>query len=246
MTANLWADRLDVTRFGAVIDRVDPDVLAVQELQPEAAAVITARFDHHGLSPHHETLGTGIATRRPAVFAPLPNAYRDGWEARLDPADWPGLSVPLRVLCVHFANPIRFPFWLSLARRRRQLGDLLPHLEGDDALVVVGDLNASPVWPVYRRLAERLEDGPLAAGTAARTWRFQGFGPLLLRIDHGFSRRVTTVRSSTHRIPGSDHLALVLDVVVDTETGSGAGVGPDGEIADQIELLGGDRLHRQP
>jgi endonuclease/exonuclease/phosphatase (EEP) superfamily protein YafD len=185
MTANLWAHKVDVDGFGALVDRVDPDVLAVQELQVPAAAEVMARYRYHGLVAHHDTLGNGIATRYPAAISRLPMAYRSGWAARLDPAAWPGLTVPLEVLCVHLGNPVTFPF---------------------------GDFNATPRWPLYRALAERLGDGPVESGSAAATWSWHGIGPPLLRIDHALTRGVTTVRSTTHRIPGSDHRALVVEV----------------------------------
>ncbi len=126
MTANLWAHKVDVDGFGALVDRVDPDVLAVQELQVPAAAEVMARYRYHGLVAHHDTLGNGIATRFPATISRLPMTYRSGWSARLDPAGWPGLTVPLEVLCVHFGNPVTFPWRRAVDRRRRQLADLGP------------------------------------------------------------------------------------------------------------------------
>ena len=103
-----------------------------------------------------------------------------------------------------------FPWWRAIDRRRRQLADLLPRLDTGDGLVVVGDFNATPRWPVYRPLADQLGDGPVESGAAAPTWSWHGVGPPLLRIDHALTRGVTTLRSETHRIPGSDHRALVV------------------------------------
>jgi endonuclease/exonuclease/phosphatase (EEP) superfamily protein YafD len=213
MTANLWAHKVDVDGFGALVDRIDPDVLAVQELQVPAAAEVMARYRYHGLVAHHDTLGNGIATRYPADISRLPMAYRSGWAARLDPGGWPDLTVPLEVLCVHLGNPVTFPWRRAVDRRRRQLADLLPRIDtGADNLVVVGDFNATPRWPLYRALAEQLGDGAVESGSPAATWSWHGIGPPLLRIDHALTRGVTTLRSQTHRIPGSDHRALVVEV----------------------------------
>ena len=213
MTANLWAHKVDVDGFGALIDRVDPDVLAVQELQVPAAAEVMARYRYHGLVAHHDTLGNGIATRFPAAITRLPMAYRSGWSARLDPAGWPGLTVPLEVLCVHLGNPVTFPWWRAVDRRRRQLADLLPRLDtGGTAWSWSATSTPLPAgrsterWPsgwVTAR-SSRVPPHPPGRGTA--------FGPPLLRIDHALTRGVTTLRSETHRIPGSDHRALVVEV----------------------------------
>jgi endonuclease/exonuclease/phosphatase family metal-dependent hydrolase len=188
-------------------------VLAVQELQHATAEVIATRFPHHALAPHHETLGTGIATMRSAKMSRLPMTYRSGWVALLEPEEWPGMLRPLEVIDVHLANPLEWPWWRTVVIRDRQLASLEAHLDAVPcAQVVVGDFNASPAWPAYRRLRSRLDDAAVATETARRTWRFQGRTPPLLRIDHALVHGVRPVRTHTVEVPGADHLALVVDV----------------------------------
>ncbi len=212
MTSNLWAHNVDPAGLAGVLEIVDPDVLAVQELQEPAAAVIAGHFAHHFLHPRDDTNGGGIALRRPGVFAEVALPHRAGWSARLDPADW-SLPAPLEVVSVHFSNPVSRHLRRTLAARRGQLHMLLDHVgAGEGPLVVVGDFNSSPAWPAYRRIADHLVDGPAAAGTGARTWRWADRGPYALRIDHAFVRGVTVASSRTVRVPGADHRALVADV----------------------------------
>jgi endonuclease/exonuclease/phosphatase family metal-dependent hydrolase len=213
MTANLWASKCDPDGLLRVLDEVAPDVLAVQELQHATAEVVATRFPHHALAPHHATLGTGIATMRPAAMSRLPMTYRSGWLARLEPEAWPGIVRPLEVIGVHLANPLNWPWWRTVVVRSRQLAALEAHLDAaPGARVVVGDFNASPVWPAYRRLRSRLDDAAAASGTAAPTWRFKARTPPLLRIDHALVNGVRPVRTRTVAVPGADHLALVVDV----------------------------------
>lgn len=213
MTANLWASRADPAGLLDVLDEVVPDVLAVQELQHAAAEAIAHRFPHHGLSPHHDTLGTGIATTRRAALTRIPMTYRGGWLARLDPEEWPGLAQPLEVVNMHLANPIGWPWWRAAYVRSRQLDALEHHLDAATCnRVVVGDFNASPAWPAYRRMRRRLEDAAVVSGTAGRTWRFQARTPALLRIDHAFVEGLHPLHTSTIEVPGADHLALVVDL----------------------------------
>jgi endonuclease/exonuclease/phosphatase (EEP) superfamily protein YafD len=88
--------------------------------------------------------------------------------------------------------------------------------------VLVGDFNATPVWPLYRRVAREIDDVALAVARRhgrrpARTW-----GPLwrraprmrLLRIDHAFARGVEVSRVRSFDVPGSDHDALCVDVAL--------------------------------
>ncbi len=213
MTSNLWGEHADPTALASVLNEVAPDVLVVQELEPEAAGVIAAHFPHHALDPCGETMGSGIATRTDAVFARIPLRYRSGWSAVLDPTPWPDLDTPLEIVGVHMANPAAWPWWRSVGHRRYQLAGLLAHC-GTNPMrrVVVGDFNASPAWPLYRRLTSHFTDGALVAGSARRTWRFQGRTPPLLRIDHAFGAgvRFRMVRPVT--VPGADHLGLVIDL----------------------------------
>ncbi len=215
MTANLWADYSSPGGLAAVLRGVDPDVLSVCELQSGNAEVIAAHFPHHALEPHPDTMGSGIATRWSADLTRVPMVYRSGWSAHLDPAHWPQLGRALEVVGVHMANPLGWPWWRSARYRTHQLAALLDHIEASDtAQIVVGDFNASPAWPLYRRLADHLTDGAVAAGTAARTWRLRGITPALLRIDHVFGSGVDFLTTSAIDVPGADHRAVVVDVEI--------------------------------
>jgi endonuclease/exonuclease/phosphatase (EEP) superfamily protein YafD len=165
----------------------------------------------------------GIALRRPAAVTSLPLRYRPLRAVRLDPKDWPELAEPMAIWNVHVRAPHSYPQHVSWAMRRAQLGGLLGHIASaaaDPRLVLVGDFNATPIWPLYRRVARELEDVALAAARRcgrrpARTW-----GPRwplnprmrLLRIDHAFARGVEVSRVSSLHVPGSDHDALCVDV----------------------------------
>lgn len=213
MTANLWTWHCDPRGFLRVIRDVDPDVLAVQELHPDTAGAIVEHFAYHALDPHHDTLGTAIAAKRPFELARLATTHRGGWIARLNPPDWPGLAVPVDFINMHFANPLGWPWWRSYRLRRRELDTLCRHVATTTtATVVVGDFNASPAWPLYRALAATIPDAAVGAATPRRTWRFKGVTPPLLRIDHVFVAGGRASRTWTVQVPGADHLALVAEL----------------------------------
>ena len=215
MTANLWGGNSDPAGLRRVLEEQQPDVLAVQELQHANAGVIADHFAYHGLAPHHETLGTGVATTRSAAFTRLPMPYRAGWVAMLRAEAWPGMLSSVEIINLHLANPIDWPWWRAAIVRSRQLGSLETHLDASlGAAVVVGDFNASPAWPAYRRLRRRLDDAAVVTGTTARTWRFQARTPPLLRIDHALVAGVRPLHTATVEVPGADHLALVVDLDV--------------------------------
>lgn len=224
LTANLWNGRADPESFAALLEREEVDVACVQELAPEQAGPVAAVLPHGALEPASDYTGMGIALRQPAEVTSLPLRYRPLRAARLDPKDWPGLAEPLAVWNVHVRAPHSYPQHVSLAIRRAQLSALLDHIDHAAAgprLVLLGDFNATPLWPVYRRVARTLDDVVLATARRrgqrpARTW-----GPLwryprlrLLRIDHAFARGVEVSRVCSFHLPGSDHDALCVDVAL--------------------------------
>ena len=82
------------------------------------------------------------------------------------------------------------------------------------------------MWPVYRRMASRMED---AARTLAQregrppepTWGPRPSGRAILRIDHAFVEGVAPQRFRVVPIEGSDHRAIVLDIAVGSGTDGG-------------------------
>ena len=84
---------------------------------------------------------------------------------------------------------------------------------------MAGDMNATPRWPLYRRLNQRWDDLVLMAGDGsankpAQTWGWRPGWPRLLRIDHVFGSGVEPVGTTVERLEGSDHVALVVDLQV--------------------------------
>lgn len=207
LTANLYNGRADAAGLAAVLDRVRPDFMAAQELAPETADVIVDRFPHGMIAPAVDHSGMALVGHEPLSVRRQPLPHRDALVAEGPAIMW----------CVHLANPVDAP--PPGRERRRQvsaLADLVEDSEGP--ALVVGDLNATPMWPAYRRLTRHLEDGVAEwarrnGRRPDRTWGYKPWMPALLRIDHALVRDLKVHDSFTVRIPGCDHRGLVVDVV---------------------------------
>ena len=219
MTANLWADRVDATAFAEQVSHYAPDVVCTQELSPSASDRLAEMYPYGELEPSHDFRGMGIVLNRPGKVTSLDLPYKGGLIAVLDPADWPMLSRPLEIINMHFAAPgPRKPISAHVARRR-QLAGFNAYLDSAPSRprMVLGDMNSTPLWPLYRRLSKRFEDAHRTVARRfgrlpRRTWGPTATSPRLLRIDHVF---VTDIRVSdlwVARIAGSDHSAIVLDL----------------------------------
>lgn len=217
MTANLLHDRGNPDAFAALLADVKPDLLVAQELNTKCAAVIADSFPHHHLRPAAGFAGRGIASRLPASFGDIQMRVRLG--------TWAIVAVDgrlVRLVGMHLANPIQFPWWSSLRARSRQLEALFDWVDsGDDdlPLVVAGDMNASPRWPAYRLMADRWSDLVLQSALEGgvdpeRTWAWRPGWPRLLRIDHVFGLGVGVSSALAVPIAGSDHHAVIVDIEV--------------------------------
>ncbi len=218
MTANLLVDRANLTYLSNVLQVVDPDVLVIQELGHKAADLISSRFPYHDLRPQLDSKGRGIAVRLEARFGEIPLPWRPGMWARIGEGSQQWLLAN-----VHIRNPIAFPWWRSARLREGQVDALFTWADNEtegQPFVLAGDMNASPLWPVYRRLSGRWDDlSTVPDGGQVRpepTWAWRPGWPRLLRIDHVFGAGARGVSSQVIPLRGSDHAAVVVDLVLET------------------------------
>jgi endonuclease/exonuclease/phosphatase (EEP) superfamily protein YafD len=216
MTVNLLHEHSDPVDFVGILERHDPDVVVTQELGPIAADILASVYEHHRLRPALGFAGRGIATRFPAEFADIDMPGRDGTAAILEIF---GRRVWLAG--VHLLNPIHFPWWRSARARGRQLHGLFEWMSrSEEPLMVAGDLNASPRWPAFKQMTERVDDlvadWALREGTVPeRTWAWRPGWPRLLRIDHVFGAGMKADHVEVDTIGGTDHNPLVVDLSLD-------------------------------
>jgi len=217
-SGNLWWGKADPDGLVALIREHAIDVFAAQELGFENAEAIASELPFGGLEPCDDFHGMGIALRSPAKYERIPLHYRDARRAVLEPADWPGLASAIDLVNVHFQAPHALRPFPSGWVRWRQMRGLERHIAENPATAraVVGDCNATPAWPLYRRLVRQLRDG--AREVAERegrpveaTWGPTPTSPRLLRIDHAFVAGLEVERFRVLPIPGSDHSGILLD-----------------------------------
>jgi endonuclease/exonuclease/phosphatase (EEP) superfamily protein YafD len=223
LSANLKNGQADPQAFVELVQAWQADVVVVQELAPTQADALARVLPHGRLEPSSDYLGMGILLRRPAALDRVALVHRDARTARLDPSVWPELDRVLEIVNVHIQSPISRILPVRLLRRHRQIRGLCEYLDTSAGpRVVLGDFNATPAWPVYWQVAQRLEDlarvqAHTRATRPARTWSPRIGGVPLLRIDHCFGQGVAVDEFEVVEIRGSDHRGLVVDLSLETD-----------------------------
>jgi endonuclease/exonuclease/phosphatase family metal-dependent hydrolase len=220
VSANLRRGRADGEAFARLVASLQADVVAVQELVRGHADALARVLPWGLLAPARDYSGMGIALARPGVVTRLQLPCRDAYVAALQSGARDG-GGPIEVINVHLMAPHLPPVWRTLWVRRAQIRGILAHLDAFPARrrALVGDLNSTPIWPAYRRLARRLSDGALAVARQRgarplRTWGPGPAAPRLLRIDHVLLDGLAARDVRIVPVPGSDHHAVVADLDV--------------------------------
>jgi endonuclease/exonuclease/phosphatase (EEP) superfamily protein YafD len=214
MTANLEFGHADPRTLVNLVRDHKVDVLAAEELTPEAVELLRrAGLDKElpfaELMPFRSADGCGLWSRYPIDrLPPFDLRFRSpGALVKL-----PSRQVVVRV--VHAYPPTNGGQYrrdyAALRRQVRQLDTMLP-------TVFAGDFNASTDNSELRELlGSRYRDASEQAGSGLHgTWSPNGW-PLLLQLDHVLVDRHVQVRSTqVLELPGSDHSALLARLVVE-------------------------------
>lgn len=216
LTANLYNGKATIGSLGKILEREEPDVAAFQELDPAQARVIERHFPFSRLDPRRDHHGMGIAAVHPVEVDRFDMTHRSGWKGLLAEAAWPQLDRDIELLNVHIQNPFMRPWRQTSRNRKGQVDAILEYTAAKRmARVVAGDMNSSPIWTSYKRLAAHLQDAAAAADTEANTWAQFSWMPRMVRIDHIFIEGLVPLETHTSRIRGSDHSALIADLYVE-------------------------------
>jgi endonuclease/exonuclease/phosphatase (EEP) superfamily protein YafD len=222
LSANLWNGGADPAGFAALVEELQPDIVAVQELTASQADALATVMPHGRLEPADDFMGMGIATRRPSPVVRLALPYRDAQVAQVTVGSDADGTRTIEVINVHVRAPHNLPRLRGAMLRRGQLQGLMRHIvETPEQLrILLGDFNATPLWPLYRRVAAHMIDAAIDAarrngGRTAPTWGPWPGAPRLLRIDHVFVNGMSAEHFRVVPVPGGDHSAVVADLTIE-------------------------------
>jgi endonuclease/exonuclease/phosphatase family metal-dependent hydrolase len=231
MTWNVQYRTRTPAEQAAQLESVTADLVALQEVEPDAASaiagdtVLTARYPFRVMAPRVGTSGIVVLSRYPM----------SGVDSTDDPACLDlQVATPRGKVHVIVAHPAhatidrrtsqRLPVGYQQSDRAIAIAIIRTRIEAavakGDRLIVLGDFNTSPSEPEYRLLTAGLRDTHVQVGEGPGwTWRpsrltFLPFG--LLRIDLQLTAGSITPASTSIdcSLPG-DHCRLFGDYEID-------------------------------
>lgn len=195
-----------------VLDAVrasDADVLSFQEVDPTWATFLTRAlaeaYPFHRVVPSTDCYGIAVFSRLPvARFEEVDLLGAPAIEARVQTS-----SGIVTVTSVHARSPLPHSAYLKRNAQLNRLAARIRNAHGPQ--VVVGDLNAVEWDHALVRFRQRAR---LAGAPTYEPATFPSvFGLALIPIDHIYSTKQLCVgATTTKRLPGSDHKALVADL----------------------------------
>jgi len=218
MSVNLFHGRVDTQEISQQVRAQGVDVLVLTEFRTLArsrlrAADVFAQLPH--AYPDGPAAGsTVIRSRLPLAPAPAPpgvnamNSRNPTATLRL------GRIVKLRAVHPPPPTPHRILHWRSTLT---QLTQWARHTRGPT--VMVGDFNASVDHPAMRNLLTNgLRDAHEIAGEGRpATWPNHRSPPPFVHLDHVLVRGIDVASAQEIRLAGTDHDAIVADLIVPTE-----------------------------
>lgn len=218
LSANLRYGRADaeaVVRYA----EASADIVALQELTPSALARLEAAgldrmFPHRALREMDEPGGVGLWSRHPISDVRIDDGFWLGMLAADVHA--PGAPAPTRVLTVHLSAPWPDPLQGWRDDLARLAGTLLTAARASTGPVLLaGDLNATPDMREFRRLLRQgyQDAGAQAGAGVVRTHPSDIVAPPVFAVDHILTRGYVATSLRTLQVPGSDHRALLAQLV---------------------------------
>lgn len=215
MSLNAWLPNSDGARLKARVLAEKPDVLFIAEMSDPLLAGMVAlreRYPYQFPAPGQNWNGLGLFSRYP---------WQDAGRFKTSDAQGGKLVLkatidtpqgPLTVVGVHTTSPMSDGRWQYRNHEFMQLAHYVRGLPG--RVVVLGDYNATPWSPAYRRYLTttgfRIIEPP---STPVLTWPEWVPSVLRIPIDHmTASAGVAVVRKWSAASIGSDHRPVVAEI----------------------------------
>lgn len=206
----------------ALLRRERPDVLSIEELTPAlatklAAAGVASVLPYQALRPDPGATGTGLWARFPLTDARRMDPGSGGFDQTIAVLRRPGKPA-VEVGSAHPRPPLpRAQVWGSSHRWADDLAGLPAASASGPIRILAGDFNATlDHSPLRKLIGTGYRDAAATVGKGlAPTWPYDGERLPPVTIDHVLvDKRAGVGAFRTYQVSGSDHKAIVADLIL--------------------------------
>ena len=215
MSLNVLSSNADAAAVQAEIDRLQPDVVALQEITPRwfaALADLSTNYPYQVHAVREDNFGIWLLSK-----CPIADEEIIPWgPAQLPTATfrYPVEEQFVRVIAMHPMSPADPE---GVRWRNEQLRQIATRYEAsNDALIIVGDLNTTSFSPIFGEFAQQLNVKDSRQGFGLQcSWPAWGMRPLMITLDHCLvSKGARVIRRQVGNYVGSDHLPIFVEVAL--------------------------------
>ena len=221
MTSNLRLGLADPSSLRRQVIDHHVDLLMLEELTTRAVARLTAAglgsvLPYRALAPGPGPVGVGLWSRYPLRDVRHPSGFV--FNVVVATVAAPQRSVPVTVMVTHLTGPWPGPAtaWFRDIKRLSSVLRELAQARPSAPVLVGGDFNSTLDNAQLRAvLTNGYRDAAEQAGAGiTATYPADAWYPPLIAIDHVLTRNAVATSAKTLRIRGSDHKALLAEVVL--------------------------------
>jgi endonuclease/exonuclease/phosphatase (EEP) superfamily protein YafD len=214
--SNVLYSNNNYNSFLEMVEEESPDILIVQEFTSgwfTQIKILSNRFPFYKAVPLEKGAGIALFSRIPLKEAKIVDLVGEDRPAIAIKVDLSGTELSL--LTLHPYTPILNENFLHRNRQLSAASSLIKELPSPK--VLIGDFNITHWSPFFSRMEQ--ETGLINArdgfGTLPTWPTFNLISPLMIPIDHCLvSSDIDVVNIKTGRHIGSDHLPLVVDLII--------------------------------
>ena len=224
MSYNLYAGNSNSEDYTQIINDINPDIIALQELNFTHEAVFINDFSetypYQFFNPANSTHGQGFMSRYPIMeeeywqYDFLPQAL--GNQRLILQID---NDTQITVYNVHPTHPAMNGHFFNPEYRSREIADLLERASQEaNPVIILGDFNMPDFSEDYRAIRNDFGDAFYTAGFGLG-WTFprsQQFNSAFLRLDYIFYSEHFSIQHAEVNTgyTGSDHNSLYADIII--------------------------------
>jgi endonuclease/exonuclease/phosphatase (EEP) superfamily protein YafD len=211
LQANIEQQNVDFQRLFELVKKESPHIISLQEIslsQSNKLMKLTKDYPYFKIASKNKHSGIALFSKIRLMDLEIKRWGDDNFP--LIHGKIKTETNAVTILSTHLLNPVTLSY---PKRRNEQLETIRRKLNGNNSVIIVGDLNITRWSPFYKKFVKSLNLGNSRDGFGILpTWPSYFFLPII-PIDHCLiSKNINVIQIKTGGKIGSDHIPLIVEL----------------------------------